>query len=112
MTSPLSKKAKIVHAATAEPAQKMPALSEDIEADDANKLLASLKISSFEGLVDKRIFCPGCNKSQKNYCCKCLKVLPGCTAPCLKLPIHLDIVHHVSPLYTPFSALKCGGPSV
>lgn len=76
--------------------QKTPALGEDVESEDAKKLLESLKMSSFDGLLDKRIVCPGCNKSRKNYCCKCLKVLPGCTAPSLKLPIHLDIVHHVS----------------
>ena len=75
--------------------QQKPALSDNIKSAEGDAF-ASLKITSFDGLIDKRVLCPGCNKSQKNYCCKCLKVLPGCSIPCLKLPIHLDIVHHVS----------------
>ena len=75
--------------------QQKPALSDNVKSAEGDAF-ASLKITSFDGLIGKRVLCPGCNKSQKNYCCRCLKVIPGCSIPCLKLPIHLDIVHHVS----------------
>jgi hypothetical protein len=59
------------------------------------ELIDSLKLASFDGLQKTRSSCPNCSKSQQNYCCDCLQLLPSCLGPKIQLPIKLDVIHHV-----------------
>ncbi|OBZ83219.1 DTW domain-containing protein 1 [Choanephora cucurbitarum] len=46
--------------------------------------------------IEKRSVCPGCNKTVKYFCYKCLAIvgMEASSVPHVDLPVHLDIIKH------------------
>jgi hypothetical protein len=66
---------------------------------DPSRFLAGLRLASFDGLVNERVPCPQCQRRQQHYCAHCTVVLPNNDVPHIRLPVTLDVIHHVCCLF-------------
>jgi DTW domain-containing protein YfiP len=80
----------------------------------SHRLPEILKLDSLEGLrqleMDGRIVCPSCGRRRSIYCCTCVRFVMKegrgeIQFPRLSLPLHVDIMKHVSELESKSTAL-------
>lgn len=79
----------------------------------SHRLPETLKLDSLEGLkqleADGRIVCPSCGRRRSIYCCTCVQFVMKegrqIEFPRLFLPLHVDILKHVSELESKSTAL-------